>query len=232
MIKLVNKLVSDEITLDTYHDGSAPSELIQLVDRGMEAWQSTARPGHIATVVRALIDPDAQTGAFWTGVAYRSKVKSAIEFINSAMRALDAEVVNDELPQVNEDLGMTIFEREDPDGFPEKGEGWMDTQGLLERIKFGQSLTRGLSRSAADWDSTAFFQSKGLQDPDAVVSHFDRFYFQGNLHRDHRAVLLDFANTDEACKPSPWTLQNNSTKRNRLRDLTALLLASPEFQFQ
>ncbi|MGY8688003.1 MAG: DUF1800 family protein, partial [Verrucomicrobiales bacterium] len=90
VIKLVNKLVSDEISLETYHDASAPAELIALVDAGIAAWQSTARPGDIATVVRALLDPDTQSGPFWSGIAYRSKVKSAIEFVNSAMRALDA----------------------------------------------------------------------------------------------------------------------------------------------
>jgi hypothetical protein len=232
VIKLVNKLVSDEITLDTYHDGSAPEALIELVQRGMEAWQATPRPGHIGTVVRALIDPESQKSAFWSGVAYRSKVKSSIEYIHSTMRALEAEVINDALPEVNEDLGMTVFEREDPDGFPEDGAGWMDTQGLLERVKFGQALTRGLARSGADWNPAAFFESHGLTSPEKLIDHFNIFFYQGHLHEAHRAVLLDYANTDEACEPSPWEEQNNATKRNRLRDLTALLLASPDFQFQ
>lgn len=232
VIKLVNKLVSDEITLDSFHDGTAPPELIDLVDRGMAAWQSTPRPGHIGTVVRALIDPEDQAGPFWSGIAYRSKVKSAIEFIHSAMRALDAELVNERLPEVNEDIGMTIFERDDPDGFPEVGEGWMDTRGLLERVKFGQALTRGLGRSGADWNPVTYFQAYGLTTPESLIDHFDRYFFQGHLHEDHRAVLLEFANTDEACEPSPWQSQNAATRRDRMRDLMALLLASPDFHMQ
>ena len=232
VIKLVNKLVSDEISLASYHNATAPTELIALVDQGIAAWTSTARPGHIGTIVRALLDSTDQNNAFWSGIAYRSKVKSAVEYVNSTMRALDVIQLNDRVSEVNEDLGMIIFEREEPDGFPEEATGWMDTQGLLERIKFGQALTRGLNRSGASWDTASFLKENTLTSPQDVIDHFNRFYFQDHLTKENQAILLDYVNTDTACLPSLWSAQSAAMKRNRLRDLIGLILASPDFQFQ
>ena len=41
-IKLIQKFVSDEITLATYRDGTAPSELQDLLAEMLAAWNSTA----------------------------------------------------------------------------------------------------------------------------------------------------------------------------------------------
>ncbi|MDB4789559.1 DUF1800 domain-containing protein [Verrucomicrobiales bacterium] len=232
VIKLVNKLVSDEISLASYHDATAPPELIALVDQGIAAWTSTARPGHMGTIVRTLLDPTDQKSAFWSGIAYRSKVKSAVEYVNSTMRALDVPQLNDRVSEVNEDLGMTIFEREEPDGFPEEALGWMDTQGLLERIKFGQALTQGLTSSGTSWDPASFLQKHALTTPQDVINHFNQLYFQSHLTEENQAILLDYVDTDAACLPSLWSNQSNAIKRNRLRDLVGLILASPDFQFQ
>ena len=178
------------------------------------------------------LDPDNQANAFWSGVAYRSKVKSAIEFINSAVRALDADIINDNLPDRNEDLGMFIFEREEPDGFPESGEGWMDTQNLLERMRFSQGLADGSNASGANWDVQSFLVNNDLQTPEQVIGHFNELFFQGHIPGDNKQVLLDHVNTDAACEPSPWSTVSTAMKRDRLRDLIGLILSAPDFQFQ
>jgi hypothetical protein len=232
VLKLINKFVSDEITLANYKDRSGPKELVALLDLGIKAWQSTERPGHIRTVMHALLDPDTQSNAFWSGVAYRSKIKSAIEFINSSVRALDADIINDNLPDRNEDLGMFIFEREEPDGFPESGEGWMDTQNLLERMRFSQSLAAGRNTSGANWDVQDFLVANDLNTPEQVIEHFNELFFQGHLTEDNKQIMLDFVNTDQASAPSPWNTVSANMKRNRLRDLIGFLLSAPDFQFQ
>ena len=127
---------------------------------------------------------------------------------------------------------MTIFEREEPDGFPEEALGWMDTQGLLERIKFGQALTQGLTSSGTSWDPASFLQKHALTTPQDVINHFNQLYFQSHLTEENQAILLDYVDTDAACLPSLWSNQSNAIKRNRLRDLVGLILASPDFQFQ
>ena len=44
-VKLVNKFVSDNITLRTYHDESAPRYLVNMVDRAIEAWEEATPVG-------------------------------------------------------------------------------------------------------------------------------------------------------------------------------------------
>ena len=58
-LKLVNRFVSDEISLGTYHDRTAPSELLEVMDNAIAAWNTdvNGRKGHIGTVMQAIIDP-------------------------------------------------------------------------------------------------------------------------------------------------------------------------------
>ena len=51
--KLINKFVSDEISLTTYHSRTAPPELLTLMDRAIEAWHATKPAGNIDKVMRS-----------------------------------------------------------------------------------------------------------------------------------------------------------------------------------
>ncbi len=135
-IKLVNKFVSDEISLDTYHARSAPEWLLALVDNAIAAWNSTSPPGNIRTVMRSILDPQDRVSGFWLEGAHLSKIKDPVEFINSSFRALGADIASPNLPDRSDSIGMLLFQRDDPDGFDERGIAWSDTLGLLERLKF------------------------------------------------------------------------------------------------
>jgi hypothetical protein len=56
--------------------------------------------------MRTILSPTTQDSYFWTRSAYRAKVKTPVEFINSSLRALEAGVRGASLPQVNATLGM------------------------------------------------------------------------------------------------------------------------------
>ncbi|MGE4620211.1 MAG: DUF1800 family protein, partial [Planctomycetota bacterium] len=89
-IKLIQRFVSDEISLATIDDGTAPLELQSLLADMLAAWFSTDRPGHIGTVLEALLDPIDQQGPFWDMSNARTKIKTPIEFINSTLRSLNS----------------------------------------------------------------------------------------------------------------------------------------------
>ena len=72
--KLVNKFVSDEISLDTYKARTAPEWLLTLVDDAIAAWQSTVPQGNIATVMTAILDPVNQLSGFWLEGADRMRI--------------------------------------------------------------------------------------------------------------------------------------------------------------
>jgi hypothetical protein len=232
VIKLINRFVSDEITLDSYHDGVAPEDLVKLANRGIAAWHATNPAGNIRNVLDSILDPREQSTPFWSEVHYLNKVKNPIEFINSAVRAVGADVVDDQLHRRNEDMGMMIFERDDPDGFSEYGYDWMDTQGLLERMKFSQALADDGNYSGTDWDFDTFLSSNQLESTENIIDYFNTTLFQGQMTEQRKAVFLNYADTTLSGSPSIADNLGRTTRLNRMRAMVALILSSPEFQYQ
>jgi len=229
-LKLINRLVSDDISLTSYHNGTAPDPLKTLMDDALAAWMSTTPPGNIETVLRAILRPDTQDGTFWSEIAYHSKVKTPVEFINSSLRALDAEATGTTLPSANAALGMELFTRDDPDGWSELGFDWVDTGSLLARIQFLQRLAANNTPSVT-WDLDALAAS--LPDPSATgwIDYFDALLYEGNLPVERRELLLRFASTNDQGEPTPLD-PARADYRRRVQDLVALILALPEFHLQ
>jgi hypothetical protein len=231
-LKLVNRFVSDEISLDTFQDRTAPAQLLEVMDNAIAAWFSTSPPGHIGTVMREVLDLDRLTGAFWQESAKRSKVKNPIEFINSSFRALGADIDDERLPVRTTDMGMYLFTRDEPDGFDEIGVSWTDTQSLLERMKFSQGLAGNMTYSYGDWDVAGMLATYALGTGEEILDHFETVLFQGELPDERRAILEEFMNTTVEGNPSPIDNLSGSALTTRVEDLLGLILSTPEFQFQ
>ena len=107
-----------------------------------------------------------------------------------------------------------------------------NTLGLLERLKYAQGLAGNRSFSRGDWDINAYLTNNTILSPEDLIDHLDQRVFNNTLGVVRRSVMLDYANTDDAGNPSPFSGLSASQQANRLRDLAALILATPEFQFQ
>jgi len=230
-IKLIQKFVSDELTLATYQDGTADADLLALLDDAIAAWNSTDPAGHIGTVVRTILDPANQEGLFWSEMAYRSKVKTAIEYINSSLRALDAHADGEELPELNDAMGMELFVRDDPDGYSEIGSDWIDTASMLQRIEFVNELAEN-RRNAYAWDAAAFIDAWDLQTPDDIVAFFDEVLYQKTLSEDNKNLLLQYLTTDENGAPKPLDPADAADFEGRVRELVGLMLSLPQWHYQ
>lgn len=229
-IKLIQKFVSDEITVDSYHNGTAPDDLMDLMDRAISAWNSTQPVGHIGTVMRAILDPENQSTAFWHEAHRLGKVKTSIEYINSVIRALEADLTGEGLPELNATLGMELFTRDDPDGWPEYGGDWMNTSMLLERVKFAQRLASGEARGI-QWVPTRLLANQGLRDTESILDYFEEMLFQGAMHPNVRAALTEYANTDDNGDPDLLEATDRDFLR-RATELVAMILSMPEIQKQ
>jgi hypothetical protein len=229
-LKLINKFVSDEISLVSYHANTAPSRLRQLVDDAIAAWHSTNPAGNIRTVMRAILNPSTQNNYFWSGGAYRSKVKTPIEFINSSLRALNGEISGNNLPAFNDQLGMHLFTRDEPDGWSELGFDWIDTGTMLERIKFSQALAEN-SNNNLKWDAKSFLNNNQLNSAEAIVNYFNQLLFQGKLSADTRSLLIEFVTTDD--QGNPLVLDQARTDYvRRVQELVGLILSLPQWHYQ
>ncbi len=230
-IKLIQKFVSDEITLATYHNGTAPAELRELLDEVVATWNSTAPAGNIALVMETLLDPVEQSNLFWSESAYRSKVKTPIEYINSSLRALEAQAGGERLPQLNNAMGMELFTRDDPDGYSELGSDWIDTASMLERIEFVNDLAANRNANT-QWDTQTFLEAWDVQTPEEIVDAFDDMLFQRTLSAANKDLLLQHLTTDEDGNPTPLDRTNAEDYQRRVQEIVGLILSLPQWHFQ
>jgi hypothetical protein len=228
--KLIQKFVSDELTLAAYRDGTAPAALLGLLDDAMAAWHATEPPGHVETVLRAILDPAGRESPFWSSAAYRSKVKTPVEFIHSSIRALGASASGDGLPGRNDAMGMHLFTREEPDGWSELGPDWVDTGSMLARIEFAQDLG-GNAAAEFGWDPAALLEEREPEDAAAVVDFFDRILFQETLPAATKGLLAEYLSTDYEWNEVPLEPGTADFTR-RVEELVALMLSMPHWNFQ
>ena len=227
-IKLVNRFVSDEISLESFHEGTAPESLISLVHQCMDVWEKTG--GSIKAVMEVILDPVNQVSPFWESANFRTKVKTPIEFINSSLRALNGRLSRAALPDYNDAMGMHLFTRDDPDGWSEYGFDWISTATLLERINFSQTLATNSNRNLT-WNYLTLLRESGARTAEEIVRYFDTVYFQGTLGEDNIRLLIEYAETDENGDPSP--LATGSTDYGpRVRELVGLILSTPHWHYQ
>jgi uncharacterized protein (DUF1800 family) len=117
--KLVSHFVSD----------APPPEL---VDRAAQTYLRT--DGDIREVMRTIVE----SPEFNSRTAYRAKVKTPFELVASILRVMNAAPdTTQRSVQIITRLGQPIFGRATPDGWPDRGDAWMNTGALLNRVNLG-----------------------------------------------------------------------------------------------
>jgi hypothetical protein len=123
--KLARRFVSDD-----------PPE--SLVDKAADTFTRTN--GDIREVVRTIVTSE----EFFASAAYRAKVKSPFELVASALRAVNATPdMTPRTAQVIARLGQPLYLHQAPNGWPERGDAWINTGAILNRINFGLALAGG-----------------------------------------------------------------------------------------
>src|SRR5216117_2939747 len=108
------------------------------VDDAVAAWKRSS--GHMREVLRAIFHgPD-----FWAAANVRAKVKTPLEFVVSAARAVAAEPdTSPRLAQVVARLGEPLYLHVAPDGYPEREAAWVNSGALLDRMNAAVALASG-----------------------------------------------------------------------------------------
>jgi len=91
--------------------------------------------------LRAVMETMLQSKEFWSQGAYRSKMKSPLELVASAVRAVNGDVDFAE-PLVNQvaQMGEPLYRKQEPTGYSNAGRPWMNSAGLLARLNFAVNL--------------------------------------------------------------------------------------------
>lgn len=93
--------------------------------------------GDIRQVMMAMVSAP----EFWSSTAIREKTKSPFELTISAVRALDADISQPyQLFNWVNKMGQKMYYYQAPTGFPDKGQYWINTGSLLNRMNFGLAI--------------------------------------------------------------------------------------------
>jgi uncharacterized protein (DUF1800 family) len=147
-----------------------------LVDRMAATFIRT--DGNLRTVLETMF----LSREFMSDGAWRAKLKSPLELVASAVRALDAEVVDAwTLSQRLAELGQPLYGKAEPTGYPDTGEEWASAAGFLGRINFVRALASGEIDgvavnlpTAAAAPATVARQLLGTRPPPATLALIER----------------------------------------------------------
>lgn len=181
------------------------------VDDAVAAW--TRSGGDIAEVLGAIFrSPD-----FWSPQAMRAKVKTPLEFIVSAVRAVGGSP--DSTPRLAEvvaRLGEPLYGEPSPAGYPESQEDWVNSGALLLRMNMAVALAAGrLPGVTVALDSLV----PATDDPDTLIRAVDARLLGGILT----------AHTDGVLRQQLADIRDPAAARTLV---VGLALGGPEFQRQ
>ena len=240
----------------------------QLVRDCMSAWENNNPKGQIRPVLQIIFN----SALFRGHGASLQKVKTPLEFVISTVRALRSSTNGTDTAgsysaqsdgysfaaALSRMGGMLLFDRNDPNGYPEDANGWISGGTLAERIRFAQAFCIASSQSGhsdagnciSDPVSLMRFKFPQQTPPKILLAAGDvADYFLGILFPGegagnlslYRAAAINFLNDGSADSPTATATPFGglivssvaaSTYDTRVRGMVAFLLATQRFQEQ
>jgi uncharacterized protein (DUF1800 family) len=165
--------------------------------------------GDIAVTLRTLLE----SPSFWVPSVRGQKLKSPLEFVASAVRALGGSPDgSSRLARRLVAMGEGLMRFPAPTGYPERRDAWLSSGALHARMELCTDLMRG---AAAGVDS----------DPVAL------FAGSANIPRQAEALIVGTASIDTRTAVEQALSRLDEPRQQKLLGL-ALFLGSPEFQKQ
>jgi len=225
-----------------------------LVDRMAKSYLASG--GDIPTVIRTLF----HSPEFWAASDYRAKVKTPLEFVVSAVRASNANIVSF-LPLINalRQMGMPLYGCMPPTGYKWDASDWVRTGALVDRMNFALSLAANrLPGITVEWapemdmstlDSNAPSQQT-IPTPESEESRLEPILVAGGVSDATRTAALEqfkvqsaqnppaqnppIAAPIAARRPAPGAKGRQAAPADAFERedqlLAGLLMGSPEFQ--
>jgi uncharacterized protein (DUF1800 family) len=187
--------------------------------------------------VRAVLATIVTSPEFWAADAYRAKIKTPLEVVASAVRALDGRLVAGPGADATGDggvalarevgkLGEPLYEAQPPTGYPDRAEAWVNTGALLGRMNFALGLAHNRFRGARV-DVVGFLADTDRSQPAQVLDRLLAVVLHGEASAQTRAVLATQLESPEITRTTAY---DRVAKDTDVEKLVALVLGSPEFQ--
>jgi uncharacterized protein (DUF1800 family) len=264
-VKLCRLFVHDDFVhgVYDYRDEANLSPEAKLVHDCMLAWEGGEPKGQIRDVLRVIFNSE----LFRSHGGSLQKVKTPLEFAASTIRAFRAGLPSGQFTADTDGYSLTgtgrttasapvprmgnmfLFDRPEPDGYPEAGPPWISAGTLVERMRFVQALLitpgeTGKGDAGANNYSNpidllkARLPNQDLNNDEAVAAFFLGLLYpaegKANLYQ-YAGLAKDFLNTaDDGVTPSAFADLGIGSANyiGRVRGMAGMLLTLARFQEQ
>ncbi|MBE3559529.1 MAG: DUF1800 domain-containing protein [Ktedonobacteraceae bacterium] len=186
---------------------------------------------NMGEVMRALL----LSPQFSSAKAYRSRIKSPVEFTVGAYRALGVQGGDASLPGLTTVMGQTVFNPPNVAGWPgdKVSAAWLNSGAWMTRLNYIDLLligSRTKTYSYKPLDLQGIINANHIDSPEHFVDYFASFLLDGNFDPARRAQLVTYFTTPDQSKAQITLTSGKSYPLGRVRGTLYLLLASPEYQ--
>jgi uncharacterized protein (DUF1800 family) len=206
-----------------------------VIDRAAAVFLKT--DGSIRETLRAILT----SPEFFSPAAYRAKMRSPLEYVAAAMRALNAETDGDRpvLDLIGR-MGQPLYGRITPDGYSDRAEQWLSSGAMIARLNFANALAtnriKGTSIKYAN-----LLKGADESSTESVASRLTQLTVPVDLSQASRAALDKVVQSGSLRDPSslpptvaagydPKAAQMQVAPVTYVSELVTLLIGSPEFQ--
>jgi uncharacterized protein (DUF1800 family) len=174
-----------------------------LVNKMADTFLSTH--GSIREVMKTMLN----SKEFWSQGAYRAKVKSPFEMVASAVRALNANVIDGwALANQVGTLGEPLYKKLEPTGYSNLSSEWVNSASLLGRMNFALQLAQN------HVESVKVDVSRFGNDPNEVA----------------KALMFRAMSPETRAAIDKVLEENKDAKQKNPALVAALVIGSPDFQ--
>jgi uncharacterized protein (DUF1800 family) len=177
----------------------------------------------------ALVETMLRSNLFFSAAAYRTRIKSPVEFILGIVRPLEGRIGTIALATALQSLGQDLFHPPSVKGW-DGGPAWLNGQTLLFRQNLALALTSTEDgRFGRRADPVTLVEKYGKKTDQELVDFFLNLFYQDDVPEESRKRLLDYQKkAHDQPKPKYWT--DKDVSDHRVRALCHLILTLPEFQ--
>jgi len=192
-----------------------------LVDKVAKTYRKT--DGNIPSMIRTIVESE----EFWSRENYRTKFKTPHEFVISALRIAGVTIEKETgLTKYMQEMGQPLFQCDDPTGYYDTSDAWLDPGVMALRWEFATDLALG--------------KIKGVTIPETFYDQIPHDV-PARLWQHHLTTLVLPGGAGPRTRSALATVTSEYLERKGKRvpdlyeigpTLIGLLLGSPEFQQQ
>ena len=179
--------------------------------------------------LRGVVERMLRSNLFFSPEAYRTQVKSPVDFAVGIVRGLEGKVGAEPLCDALEGLGQRLFAPPSVKGW-NGGTQWINSNTLLLRNNLALAITSTQdNRFGRRTDPVAVVRKYGKKTDEEIVDFFIKLFLQDELAPDARSSLLEYLSTARKMPyPDYWSAQDQED--HRIRAVCHLLLTKSDFQ--